>query len=165
MPKEITDFLAPGGVFAAIILFAVTLVKQRSSDRKDLSDETAKHMDRLTAERDKANRERDEANERVGDLQERLFHEREARLEAESRAVRTAARESMLQEKIADLTRQSNQQEERLQDQEEEIRKLTTELGKMRQMLVDLTDLAKIIDIAHSGGNIESLLQDPNNGS
>lgn len=93
---DLGQLLVPGGLFGAIAIIVVTLIKARTSDRAQLSSETRDHMDRLTKERNEAVAEADS-------LRDELQAEVRERIAAESKYLQSQYLVERLTSQVGDL--------------------------------------------------------------
>lgn len=98
-----------GGIFGAIALVVVTLIKARSTDRQNILTQQSAHMDRLGKERNDAVTERDEAYKDAEDWRLKYEQEIRKRIEAETKAATADAMNLQMQTQIAELTDQVTQ--------------------------------------------------------
>jgi len=87
----------PTGIASAIAVVVVTLIKARSTDRRQLSRDQERYISRVTRERNQAVAEQER-------LQEQLDAEREARRIAEDASAEARRSVAALQEQIEHLT-------------------------------------------------------------
>lgn len=95
-----------GGIFGAIALVVVTLIKARSEDRKNILTQQASHMDRLGKERNEAIVDRDKAYDEAEEWRKKYEGEIRSRIEAEAQAAAANASTGALKRQVEELTQQ-----------------------------------------------------------